>query len=151
MKKVWLIALTIMVSVGFSGILYADNIGFVDVEQLLVQYKEAQKFQKEVQEKREEYQEFFVEKQKKLEKEKEKGKSDEDMKKLVAEIEVDLKERQEALFQMESQFQRVILAQVTEVSKKVAKEYGIDVVIDKRVVFVGGFDLTTFVLEELNQ
>ena len=41
--------------------------------------------------------------------------------------------------------------EILSASNQVAKEYGIDVVLDKQVVYYGGFDLSDFVIEKLNQ
>lgn len=149
--KTLFIALLAVVLVSFSGKAYADNIGYVDLERVLISYDKAQTYQKDLQKKRADYQEFFLEKQKKLEKAKEKKKSEDSIKKMIEEMEMELKSRQEDLFKFEAQFQRTILAEVTGASQKVAKEYGIDIVVDKRVVYVGGFDLTEFVLNKLNE
>ena len=35
-------------------------------------------------------------------------------------------------------------------TKKVSKEYGIEIVLDKQAILSGGFDLTDFVIEDLN-
>jgi hypothetical protein len=40
---------------------------------------------------------------------------------------------------------------VVDSSESVAKNYGIDVILDKRVVLVGGFDLTDYVIRKLNK
>jgi Skp family chaperone for outer membrane proteins len=130
---------------------FADNIGFVDLEKILGSYEKAKEYQKELLEQREAYQEFFKERQGKLETAKEKKKSDKTIKKMIGEMEVELKAKQEKLFRFEAQFQRSILAEVTLASQKVAKEYGVDVVMDKRIIYVGGFDLTDFVLTKLNE
>ena len=131
--------------------LRAENIGFVDLERILAGYKKAQTFQTDMLKKREEYQSFFKEKQEKLEKEKKKKKSEKHIKKLITEMEEELKGKQEELFIAEAEFQRAILSEVTLAAQKVAKEYGIDVVLDKRVVYVGGFDLSDFILNKINQ
>ena len=36
-------------------------------------------------------------------------------------------------------------------TKKVAKSYGIDIVLNKQALLHGGFDLTDFVIDDLNQ
>ena len=43
-----------------------------------------------------------------------------------------------------------IRADILKSSRKVAKEYGVDIVIDKQAILTGGFDLTDFVIEDLN-
>ncbi|NDD67560.1 OmpH family outer membrane protein, partial [bacterium] len=40
---------------------------------------------------------------------------------------------------------------IFEVSETVAKQFGIDVVLDKRAILAGGFDLTDSVITRLNK
>ena len=44
-----------------------------------------------------------------------------------------------------------MLGEITSVSKVVAKNYGIDVVFNKQAIISGGFDLTEFVINKLNE
>ncbi len=49
-----------------------------------------------------------------------------------------------------NQLMAQIKGKITKATKKVSKQYGIDVVVDKQALLVGGFDLTGFVIDELN-
>ena len=140
-----------LITLTASSSIFADNIGFVDLEKVLTNYNKAQTYQTDLQKKREDYQKFFQERQKKLEEAKEKNKSEKDLKRMIGEMEEELKGKQEELFRFEAEFQRSILNEVTNASQKVAKEYGIDIVMDKRVIYSGGFDLTDFVVRRLNK
>ena len=43
-----------------------------------------------------------------------------------------------------------IREKIIKATRKISKQYGIDVVLDKQALLVGGFDLTDFVIDELN-
>ena len=105
---------------------------------------------KNIKEKREAYQETFEKKQAKLEKAKTKGKSDEEIQKLVKELEEDLRPRQQELAQLEAGFQQNFILNIQSASKDAAKEMGLDIVVDKRIILYGGFDLTDTIITKLN-
>ena len=130
---------------------FADVIGFVDMDKVLFNYKEAKVIQEELIKSREKYQKKFLEGEEKILKAKEKNKSESEIKKLVEKLENDLRPEQEAILRKETEIQRGLLEKVVESSESVAKNYGIDVILDKRVVLVGGFDLTDYVIRKLNK
>lgn len=130
---------------------FADVIGFIDMDKVLFNYKEAKAIQEEIIKSREDYQKNFMEGEEKILKAKEKNTSDSEIKKLVEELENDLRPQQEAIIRKETEMQRGLLEKVVESSESVAKNYGIDVILDKRVVLVGGFDLTDYVIRKLNK
>ncbi len=131
--------------------LFADNIGYIAMERILMNYEEAKTIQQELQEKRDAYQQEVVEKRKEIEDARKAKKSEEDIQRLVTETEANLKLKQEGIFRNEVEKQEKLLAKIINLGNLVAKEYGIDVVLDKRVVYSGGFDLTDFILDKLNQ
>lgn len=135
----------------FSVTSFADVIGFIDMDKVLFNYKEAKAIQEEIIKSREDYQKNFMEGEEKILKAKEKNTSDSEIKKLVEELENDLRPQQEAIIRKETEMQRGLLEKVVESSESVAKNYGIDVILDKRVVLVGGFDLTDYVIRKLNK
>lgn len=128
----------------------ADNIGVIDMEKVFVEAKMVKNFEKNIQEKRESYQKLFKKEQEKLEKARKKGQSEEDIEKLITKIEETLRPKQQEIAQLEGSFQQTLLFTINSTAKEVAKEYGIDVVMDKRAVFHGGFDLTDFVISKIN-
>jgi len=142
-------ALALVLALGTST--FADNVGYIDMEKLFSNFNEAKKAQAELQKKREDYQKTFEDKQKGLEKARKDKKSDEDIQKLINKIEDELKPKQEDILRNEADVQKRLLGKVTEVTKVVAKQYNIDVVVDKRAIYFGGFDLTEFLLEKLNK
>ena len=134
-----------------GGSLFADTIGYVDMESIFANAKMVKHFQENMKEKQADYQEFFEKKQKKLEKAKEKGKSDKEMKELITELENEILPKRQELSQLEAGFQQNLLLSIKRTSKEIASELGVDVVVDNRVVFYGGLDMTDLVLDKLNQ
>ena len=147
--------LTILVAsitlTGLSSTAFADNIGFVDLEKVFARYKDAVKLQQDLQKRRETYQKLFEEKNKKLEEVKKKSKKEDEIQKFIEKTEEELKPKQEELVKYEGEANRKMALKIFEVSEVVAKEFGIDVVLDKRAILSGGFDLTDSVITRLNK
>ncbi len=143
-------ALAIMFVMSF-GAVHAENIGYIDMERLFQSLKEGRKIQADVQLKRADYEKLVDSKQKEIEKAKADKKSDEEIQKVVDKIKEELKPKQEEILKFESEVQQKLLAKIKEMTKVVAKRYSVDVVIDKRVVYFGGFDLTDFIADRLNK
>ncbi len=147
-SKIFAVLSVVILTAAHSA--YADNIGYIDMERLLPSLKEGREIQVELQKKREEYQKTLETKQKEIDQARKDKKSDEELQKMMSKIESELRPVQEQILQNEAEVQNRILSKVKEFSKVVAKQYGIDVVVDKRSIFSGGFDLTDFVVEKLN-
>lgn len=135
---------------GAVSTLHADNVGYIDLDRVLFNYKESKKIQEEVQKRREGYQKEYDSRQKELEQAK-KTKKDAEIQALVSKMESELKPKQEEVLKYEMEVQRGLLTKVTKTAQEIASGYGIDVILDRRVVLVGGFDLTDFVVTALNK
>ncbi len=147
----WIMILAIgILALGFSP-LSADSLGYIDIEKIFINYKESKKIQDNMQKKRDDYQKDVEQKQKKIEEAKKNNKNDEELKKLVEQIEKELRPKQEDILKQEAEIQRTLFDKIMGAVTKVRREYGIDVVMEKRVVYSGGFDLTDFVIEKLNK
>ena len=70
---------------------------------------------------------------------------------LIEELEQELKPQEQELMQLHSQLMSQLRQKILMAVRLSAKEYGIDVVVDKQAVYHGGFDLTDFVIERLNK
>jgi len=137
--------------VALSSASFADNIGYVDLEKVFSRYKDAVKLQQELQKKREAFQKVFEEKNKKLEEVRRTAKKEQDIKAFYEKTEAELKPKQEELVKAEADANKKMADKIFQVSESVAKEFGIDVVLDKRAIFAGGFDLTESVIAKLNK
>lgn len=148
MKKLIIFLVSLMT---FGSVAMADTVGYLEVDKILITYKAAKKFQEDFKKKQEDYEKFVSKKQKEIEKAEEKGKSKEEIKKLLETMETEIRPKQEEILAFRSQFEQQLITEVMSTAKVVAKEYGIDVVLDKRAVYSGGFDLTDFIIDRLNR
>jgi outer membrane protein len=130
---------------------FADSIGYVDMQRIFVNYGETKKAEENFKKKQDDLKTEFEKRQKKVETAKAKGKDDEAIQKLISELEEELKPKQQELMALHTQLMNQLKQEILVAAKKVAKEYGIDVVIDKQAIYYGGFDLTDFVIERLNK
>jgi Skp family chaperone for outer membrane proteins len=148
MKKLLLLTITSVMLMATPAM--ADSIGFIDMEKVFYSFKDSRKIQEQLQEKRKVYQEKVAKRQEKLVKLREEGKEDQ-MKKELEQMEAELKPERDELIRFEGEKRRELQERVVRATKTVAKAYGIDVVVDKQVLIIGGFDLTDFVIERMNQ
>ncbi|MBG90541.1 MAG: hypothetical protein CL521_01850 [Actinobacteria bacterium] len=129
----------------------AENIGYVDLEQVAQKTSLLEKYQKQLEGLQEDLQKIYEKQEKKLKKAQENGKSEEEIQKILTSLQEEARPKQEAIQALEIQFNQTMMSTLLQTSQKVAKEYGIDIVLDKRVVFFGGFNLTDFVIEKINE
>eukprot|EP01047_Picozoa_sp_COSAG01_P000158 COSAG01_NODE_2_length_63927_cov_1357.611941_43_plen_150_part_00 len=135
----------------FCASTQAENIGYIDTQRIMQEYKEVKKFQDSIKKKLETYKKKYTESEEKIKKAKEKKKSDEHIEKLIAKIESELLPQKQEILQLESAFENRMIGEISSVSKIIAKDYGIDIVLNKNAILTGGFDLTEFVLTKLNE
>ena len=129
---------------------FADNIGYVDLQKVFLSSNEAKKAQDDFKLKQDAYQKEFDDKQKEIEKAKTDNKPEEDIKKMIAKFEKELEPKKDELVKLNQELVTTLKAKILTASEKVAKEYGINVVLDKQVILIGGFDMTDFVVKKLN-
>ncbi len=146
--KLMITILGIMVMLSSAS--FAETIGFVDLQKVFVEFNETEKAKKDFEEKQSKLREEMEEKQKRLQKAEEENKSPEELQKLVMELQEELQPKQQELIDYNNQLMAKIKEKITKATKKIAKQYGVDVVVDKQALLVGGFDLTDFVIDELN-
>ena len=128
----------------------ASEIGVIDTAAIFQKAKFVQNFRDSFAEKEKEFNELNQKKQEKIQEALSKG-DNEKATKLAQERDEELTPKKEQLMQLEMSFQQTFLLNVQSTSKKVAEEYGIDIILDSNVVYYGGFDITDFVLTKLNQ
>ena len=135
----------------FSHLSFGENIGFIQMDKILLTYKDAINFQKDLDEKRKSYEEMLEKHQEKIKKAEEKNKSEKHIQDLVKKMEKELLPKQEQIIQFDAQAKQRLLTEIKSATSVVAKDYNIDVVVDHQVIIVGGFDLTDFVIDKLNR
>ena len=129
----------------------ANEIGFIDTNLIFQKANFVQTFRESFAEKEKDFNKILKKKTKKIEDAIAKGKKEEDIREMVKKRDDELEPKKKELMQYEMSFQQSFLLNVTATAKKVAEEYGLDIVVDKQVVYYGGFDLTDLVLERLNK
>jgi len=158
MKK----ALAMFTMVAFAGlitggVLAADmnlsknSVGFIEVQKVFTSFKETKKAQDELSIKEKEYKKAYDERQEKLNKMKIDGKSNDEIEKQTKKMEEELKPLRDQVLQMNEQLTVKLQAQIIAKANEVAKDLGIDLVLDKQVVIVGGTDITDMVINKLNK
>ena len=139
-----------MCLISISAPTFGENIGFVDLQKVFENYNETEKAKAGFEKKQTELRKELEKKQKEVEQAQKDNKKPEEIQKLVAEIQEELQPKQEELMQLNNQLMTSIRSDIVSATKKVAKEYGVDLVLDKQAILSGGFDLTDFVIEHLN-
>jgi len=151
MKKI-LILLMIFFAIGlvFQVKTYADNIGYVDLQKVLMSYDEAKKAEEQFRQKQESYQKQYNANEAEIEKAKADKKSDKEISDLVSKFEKDLEPKKQELIKLNQELTMKLKDKIFSAASSVAKEYGLDVILDKQVIIIGGFDITDFVIKKLN-
>ena len=130
---------------------FAESIGAVDMQKVFMSYNETQKSRADFEKKQQELKEEIEKKQGLLEKAQKENKKPEEIEKIIQEIQDELKPKQDELIGLNNQLMAKIQEDILKSTKKVAKAYGIDIVVNKQALLHGGFDLTDFVIDDLNQ
>ncbi|MDR2430990.1 MAG: OmpH family outer membrane protein [Candidatus Margulisbacteria bacterium] len=146
MKLVKIITgLLIMASLALSA-----TVGFIDVEQVFKGYSKTKTAQEEINNKMKDYRKAQTKYQQELEDARIDGKTEKDLDKIREKMQKEL-DPKEAEIKMLNEEQMVkIRKDIVTAVESVAKEVGIDVVVDKQVVIAGGLDLTEQVVKRLN-
>lgn len=152
MKKVSILILVSLFLVISSAVFaQSSSIGFIDVQKVFKDYKETAKAQKQLAKDEESFKKEFEESQKKLQEAETKGKSKEDLEKMKKELEEKLSPKREVLLKTNEQLTIKLQKDIVKSVQQVAQKVGLDLVLDKQVIIVGGMDITDMVITELNK
>lgn len=146
-----IISLLVSFFVLLSAQTVASEIGYIDTDLIFQKAKFVQTFRENFTEKEKDFNELLQKKSKKIEEAIAKGKPEDEIRELVQKRDEELEPKKKELMQYEISFRQNFLLNVTSTAKKVAEEYKIDVVLDKQVIYFGGYDLTDLVLNQLNK
>ncbi len=132
-----------ILSLGSSAI--AGGVGYIDYQKVQESYPLAQQAIKEVDSKATELQQYM------LDKEKQYKALDTPLKKQNFEDATarELNTKQEALYRLKSDKEELVFNKIQAAAKQVLVEQKLDAVLDFRVVFVGGVDITDLVIQKL--
>ena len=145
MKKV-LIVFVLMLGLTVASL--AAGMGYVDVQKVFVNYKEAKKMQEDFAVRETKFKEKVTKKQAELEAVKNDAKKLRDLK---GKIQDELEAEQEQLIELNQKLTQQLKDKIVEAVKKVSREYALDYVVDRQVVLYGGIDITDWVIESLNK
>ena len=144
MKKIALTA--ILLSALFLG-LKADaaGVGYIDYNKVIENFPFAQQAVKDIDSKALEMQQFMVDKEKQYKS------LDTPLKKQNFEEQTarELKQREDAYMRLKAQKEEQIYNKIQAAAKQVLVEQRLDAIVDYRVVFVGGVDISDLVIQKL--
>ena len=80
-----------------------------------------------------------------------KGKTKDELDKMTKELEKKLEPQRSELLQLNEQLTTKLQGNIVKAVEKVAQKVGIDVVLDKQVIIIGGMDISDMVIKELNK
>lgn len=148
-KRVFLVGL--MISMLAGNALWAESIGFIDIQKVFTGYEKTQSAQDKFRDKEQALQKEIEEKQKEIEKAKEDKKSEADIRELIDRLDNELEPKRRELLEIREALTNEIQNDIIKATEAAAKDLGIDVVVDKQAVIVGGIDMTSLVIEKLSQ
>ena len=70
---------------------------------------------------------------------------------MTKELEKKLEPQRSELLQLNEQLTTKLQGNIVKAVEKVAQKVGIDVVLDKQVIIIGGMDISDMVIKELNK
>ena len=155
--KKWLIVLVLVAFLaGIGGTVFAadislNSIGHIDVQKVFKLYKETDKAQDELKKQEEDFRKEFEKSQEKLEKAEKDGKSRTELEEMRLELEKELNPKRERLLKLNEQLTTKLQLEILGAVKQVAKNLGLELVLDKQVVITGGMDVSEMVINELNK
>lgn len=148
MKKIKLSILTLAVVVltSFNCVAKAEGLGFINYKKVQENCSFASTALKEIDAKGLELQQYLVDK------EKEYKAIDTPVKKKNFEekTQKEFKVKQDAYVALKAQKEEAVFNKIQDAAKQVLVEQKLDAVVDYRIIFVGGLDITDLVIKKLN-
>lgn len=129
----------------------AATVGFIDVEQVFTGYSKTKTAQNEINNKMKDYQKQRTKYQQEIDDARIDGKPEAEIQKLTEKMQKELDPKEAEIRMLNEQQMANIRKDIVSAVEVVAKEVGIDVVVDKQVIIAGGLDLTESVVDRLNK
>lgn len=147
MNKIKFMVLTVLVMglVSLSSAAQASGIGFINYKKIQDNYSYSKEAAKEVDAKALELQQYLVDKEKEFKA------LDTPLKKKNFEEKTakEFKVKQDAYLTLKSSKEEAVYNKIQDAAKQVLCDQKLDAVVDFRVIFVGGLDITDLVLQKL--
>ena len=148
MNKFKFMVLTVLVMglVSLGGVAQANGLGFINYKKVQDNYAFAKDAIKDVDAKGLELQQYLVDKEKEFKA------LDTPVKKKNFEDKTakEFKIKQDAYIAMKTQKEEAVYNKIQEAAKQVLIEQKLDAIVDFRIIFVGGIDITDLVIQKLN-
>ena len=128
-----------------------NSIGFIEVQKVFKSFKETVKAQEKLAKEESAFKKEFEESQKKLEASKAAKKSQKEIESLTKELEEKLAPKREQLMKLNEELTGRLQGEIVSSVKSVSKNLGLDIVLDKQAVIIGGVDITDMVINKLNE
>lgn len=141
----------ILVLILFCSYAFSATVGYIDVEQVFKAYNKTKAAQEEINNKMKDYKKLVSKYQQKMEDAKIDGKTEKDMEKIKEEMQKELDPKETEIKMLNEEKMAKIRKDIVTAVDSVAKELGIDIVVDKQVVITGGNDLTEMAINKLNK
>ncbi len=145
-KSIFLSAVALLAFVGLNASADAQTIGYVNYKNVESNYEYAKAAYKEIDTKYLELQQFLMDKEKQYKN----IDSPINKKNFEEQVQKDFKAKSEAFDKLKLKKAQEVETNILEATKAVAADKKIDVVLDYRVIFTGGVDLSQDVINYLN-
>lgn len=129
----------------------AGTIGYIETQRVFSSYEKTKKAQEQIQKKEQIMQEEISKKQKQIERAQNKGGSDDELKNMIAKFEKELEPKRTDIIESQKKITKEIQDDIIKATEAVAKERGVEIVLDKHIFITGGVDLTDKVIEKLQK
>lgn len=140
------LTLVVMGLISIGGIAQANGIGFINYKKVQENYSIAKDAVKEVDAKALELQQYLVDKEKEFKAldtpVKKKNFEDKTAKEFQA--------KQEAYLKLKTSKEEAVYSKIQDAARQVLVDQKLDAIVDFRVIFVGGIDITDLVIQKLN-
>ena len=151
MKKISIVAISVFIMGMMVGSVNAASLGCIDFQKVFSSYEKTKKAEEQINKKTQILQEEVTKKQKQIEKEKENGMANDDLKSLVTKIQKELEPKQQEIINLKQKLEGEIRDDIVKATADLSKKEGLEAIVDKKAVITGGVDITDKVIEQLKK
>ena len=145
--KLMVLATALLIFISINNAAFAGGIGYINYKKIQDNYATAKDAVKEVDAQALELQQYLVDKEKEFKA------LDTPLKKKNFEEKTakEFKAKQDSYLKLKAQKEDEVFSKIQDAARQVLVEQKLDAVLDFRVIFVGGIDITDLVLSKLNK
>ena len=151
MKKISVVAISVFIMGIMVGSVNAASLGYIDYQKVFSGYEKTKKAEEQINKKTQILQEEVTKKQKQIEKEKENGMANDDLKTLVTKIQKELEPKQQEIINLKQKLESEIRDDIVKATADISKKEGLEAIVDKKAIITGGVDITDKVIEQLKK